>query len=94
VAGLFGLVHGLGFAGALRELGLSRSSGVVPLLGFNVGVELGQLAAVCAALALARALRAPLGRRPWLRAATCYTLGGTAAYWLSDRVLAIVAATA
>lgn len=45
----FGLLHGLGFAGALREIGLPRSQFVTALLGFNVGVELGQLAVVGAA---------------------------------------------
>lgn len=46
---LFGLVHGMGFAGALSELGLPPSSYVSALLSFNVGVELGQLAVILAA---------------------------------------------
>jgi len=46
VAGLFGLVHGFGFAGALLQLELPPARAVAPLLGFNLGVELGQLAAV------------------------------------------------
>ncbi|HEU5060474.1 MAG TPA: HupE/UreJ family protein [Kofleriaceae bacterium] len=54
VAGLFGLVHGLGFAGALAELGLPSGAIGISLLGFNLGVELGQLAVVAAAVALAR----------------------------------------
>ena len=54
----FGLVHGFGFAGALGELGLSRTSLAVPLLGFNLGVELGQLACVAVFLPVASALRA------------------------------------
>lgn len=44
VAAVFGLVHGFGFAGALKELALGANHIVFPLLGFNVGVELGQLA--------------------------------------------------
>jgi len=42
----FGLLHGLGFAGALRDVGLPRSEFVTALLGFNAGVELGQLAVI------------------------------------------------
>jgi hypothetical protein len=47
----FGLIHGLGFAGALSELNLPTSSLIVGLLGFNVGVEFGQLAVIALALA-------------------------------------------
>lgn len=46
----FGLIHGLGFAGALGELDLPMSSLIVGLLGFNVGVEFGQLAVIALAL--------------------------------------------
>jgi hypothetical protein len=53
----FGLVHGFGFAGVLAELGLSRSSLGWPLLGFNLGVELGQLACVAGFLPAAYLLR-------------------------------------
>jgi hypothetical protein len=42
----FGLLHGLGFAGALRDVGLPRSEFVTALIGFNAGVELGQLAVI------------------------------------------------
>jgi hypothetical protein len=56
VAVLFGLIHGLGFAGFLLETGLPRDAVAVPLVAFNVGVELGQLALVAAALAAAAAL--------------------------------------
>lgn len=45
----FGLLHGLGFAGVLTELGLSRGEFVEALIGFNVGVEIGQLAVILAA---------------------------------------------
>jgi hypothetical protein len=48
----FGLLHGLGFAGALRELGLPRSEFVTALVSFNVGVELGQIAVIATAFAL------------------------------------------
>jgi hypothetical protein len=47
----FGLLHGLGFAGVLAELGLPRERFVTALVGFNLGVELGQLAVLAAAFA-------------------------------------------
>jgi hypothetical protein len=54
----FGFIHGFGFANALADLGLGRGDIVVPLLGFNLGVELGQLAVVAAVLPLLFVLRA------------------------------------
>ena len=53
----FGLIHGFGFAGVLSELDLSGSSLAWPLLGFNLGVELGQAAIVLVFVPLAFALR-------------------------------------
>lgn len=53
----FGLVHGFGFAGALQDLGLSRGDLAAPLLGFNLGVELGQLALVSVTLPIIGLLR-------------------------------------
>jgi hypothetical protein len=52
----FGLIHGLGFAGALQDLHLPRHMLVYSLVGFNIGVEIGQLAAVAVAALLARAM--------------------------------------
>jgi hypothetical protein len=46
----FGLLHGLGFAGVLREMALPRSEFLTGLLAFNVGVEAGQLAVIALAL--------------------------------------------
>jgi hypothetical protein len=56
----FGLVHGFGFANVLRELGLPKKGLVLSLLGFNVGVEIGQ---VCIVAALFPAV-IWLGKRP------------------------------
>ena len=59
VAAVFGLIHGFGFAGALQELALDAHQLALPLLGFNLGVELGQLAVLALVwplLALARRL--------------------------------------
>jgi hypothetical protein len=93
VATIFGLVHGLGLAGSLREVGLPAGSVVSALFGFNVGVELGQLAFVLAAVLVARL--AVAGSRPELtaraRTTLVYGIGTAAAYWLLVRTLAMVA---
>jgi hydrogenase/urease accessory protein HupE len=90
VAFLFGLVHGLGFAGALKEIGLPDNHLLVALLTFNVGVEIGQLMTVGAAWLLWRVT----ARWPQLmtaRTAALYSIGSVAAYWSWLRVAAIVA---
>jgi hydrogenase/urease accessory protein HupE len=89
VALLFGLVHGMGFAGALQQVGLPQNHLLLALLSFNLGVEVGQLLVVAAALLLVRVL----GRWPavaaW-RTPALYAMGGTAAFWTWGRVAAIV----
>jgi hypothetical protein len=90
VALIFGLVHGLGFAGALQAVGLPQNHLAVALLTFNLGVELGQLLVVLAAYFLTRAL----AHWPQIAAArtpALYVIGGAAAYWSWDRIAAIVA---
>lgn len=89
VAGAFGLVHGLGFAGGLAELGLAPGAVVLPLAGFNLGIELGQLLAIAACLALLR-LGGERLRAPALRRAACLGLGSLGAYWFFDRAAGIV----
>ncbi len=90
LAFLFGLVHGLGFAGALKEIGLPENYLPTALFTFNVGVEMGQLLTVGLAWLVWRALRKwPLfeqGREPAL-----YGIGSVAAFWFLQRALAIVA---
>jgi hydrogenase/urease accessory protein HupE len=89
VAFLFGLVHGLGFAGALKEIGLPQNHLSVALLTFNVGVELGQLFVVGLSYLLYRSL----ARLPALAAArtpALYAIGGVAAYWSITRVAGMV----
>ena len=88
VAFLFGLVHGLGFAGALKEIGLPDNHLLVALLTFNVGVEIGQLLTVAAAWALWR-LSARWPRLAQLRTALLYTIGTVAAYWSWLRMVLI-----
>lgn len=90
VAFLFGLVHGLGFAGALQEIGLPQNHLSVALLTFNVGVELGQLLVVGAAFSLYRAA-VNWPRFVMARAPALYAIGSIAAYWSLDRVVRIFA---
>jgi len=88
IAFAFGLVHGFGFAGALKEIGLPEGEVPAALLAFNLGVEAGQLAVVFAVLALL-ALAARLARpalAPMMRVAA-YAIGTTASYWLIDRLV-------
>jgi hydrogenase/urease accessory protein HupE len=89
VAFLFGLVHGLGFAGALKEIGLPEHHLLVALLTFNVGVELGQLMTVGVCWCLWRlASRWPAAQR--LRTVLLYMIGSVAAYWSWLRVAALL----
>ena len=90
VAVAFGLLHGLGFAGALRELGLPADAIALSLFSFNLGIECGQLA-----MALPVALACHWGRQRFalksravaLRA-SAYVIGTAASFWLTERTLA------
>jgi hydrogenase/urease accessory protein HupE len=90
VAFLFGLVHGLGFAGALKEIGLPETYLSVALLTFNVGVEIGQLVTVGVAWLVYLAMRT-LPAAPLARPAVLYAIGSMAAYWSLSRIVSIVA---
>ncbi len=83
----FGLLHGLGFAGVLAELGLPQGEAVAALLSFNVGVELGQLAVLAAAFVLLGAFR----DRPWYRRRVVIPLSLAIAavgiYWAITRAM-------
>ncbi len=93
VAFSFGLLHGLGFASALAEVGLPQLSIPVALLCFNVGVEIGQLMFIAVVLALiaigrvvARRMAFPQVR--WMWRLPPYAIGGVASYWVVERVAA------
>jgi hypothetical protein len=92
-AAVFGLVHGLGFASTLSQLGLPRASLARSLVSFNVGVELGQLAVVAAVVGLVALGRHLVGERRVVRVsihrAACYGLGALAAWWLLHRVVVL-----
>ena len=89
VAFSFGLLHGLGFAGALAEVGLPQKAVPLALLTFNVGVEVGQLIFVAFAVgARAMLARLPVAERTWMSYATPYAIGGVAMFWVIERVAA------
>ena len=96
VAFVFGLLHGLGFAGALREVGLPEHAIPLSLAFFNVGVEVGQLLFVVAAFFLFCLIRELMGwravaadRASWFDAfmtrTASYVIGTLAAFWLIER---------
>jgi hydrogenase/urease accessory protein HupE len=87
MAFLFGLLHGLGFAGALRAIGLPEGDLPLALLSFNIGIELGQLTFVAAVLAAGYLLRRVLARRPaWSEWVPIYAMGCLSAYWVLARL--------
>jgi hypothetical protein len=91
IAFLFGLFHGLGFAGALSEIGVPQAEVPLALLMFNVGVEVGQLlfiVVVLAGIALLKrlSLTAPAGA--WRLAP--YSIGSLAAFWTIQRVMSFI----
>lgn len=86
----FGLVHGLGFANVLGDLGLETSNLVLSLLGFNLGVELAQLAVVAIALPLLLLILREQPNSSWRRAtmpAANLLIFAMGAAWFSDRAL-------
>jgi hypothetical protein len=83
----FGLLHGLGFAGVLSELGLPRKQALPALLSFNVGVELGQLTVLALAFLL---IGLPFGRRPgyrrWLTIPASIAIATVGLWWAVERL--------
>lgn len=88
VAFLFGLLHGFGFAGALREIGLPEDDVPLALLTFNLGVEAGQVMVIAACLTTIAVLRwfQPALLRPVTLTAT-YAIGITASFWFIERTI-------
>lgn len=88
----FGLLHGLGFAGALAAIGLPEGEIPLALFSFNVGIELGQLAIALGTLAVwglvRRGRTEPLPRL--LRMAPGYAIGCMAGYWFVQRTLGML----
>lgn len=86
VAGLFGLLHGFGFAGALSEIGLPHGEIPLALFAFNVGIELGQLGFVAVVLVLWTMLKKlPFSWPRLVKLFPAYTIGSLAAFWFIER---------
>jgi hypothetical protein len=82
----FGLLHGLGFAGALKEAGIGTAELLLGLLSFNLGVEAGQLLFVAAVLAAVAAAAMILPGRQACRTACATGLGAAAVFWTLERI--------
>ena len=100
IAFVFGLLHGLGFAGALAEIGLPAGEIPLALLFFNLGVEIGQLMFIAAVLGLRWAMRRLAIAWPvWAEPLPAYAIGTIASFWFiepdqRDRVRLVTARTA
>jgi len=88
---VFGLVHGLGFAGGLREIGLPERAVAPALLSFGAGVEIGQVAFLGLVLGALHLVRG-WSHLPRFKLATVYAAGSVSAYWLLERTIACLAA--
>lgn len=89
IAFAIGLIHGLGFAGALSDIGLPNGDEAIALLLFNIGLELGQIAFVGLILLILAALRR-MGSTLYdsARITVIYSIGAMGCYWFLDRFLA------
>jgi hypothetical protein len=85
----FGLIHGFGFASVLADLGLPQSTLVLTLVGFNIGVELGQIAIVAVFLPVAFAIRKTLAYRYVVLNGGSTVIMGIASIWLIERVFEV-----
>lgn len=87
----FGLLHGFGFAGALREVGLPADAVAPALLFFNLGVEIGQLMFISAVLAVIFVWRRLRASTPgWVLSAPVYLIGICSAYWFIERTWTVL----
>jgi hydrogenase/urease accessory protein HupE len=93
VAFTFGLLHGFGFAGALKQVGLPQTEIPIALLFFNVGVEVGQLLFIAAVFAIFGLLRrctrgTKMSQVTWASALPAYVIGSLAIFWVVQRTVA------
>ena len=92
LAGGFGLLHGMGFAGALAETGLPQNNLPLALLFFNVGIEVGQIAFILVVLAIWYLIRKPLASwQDRLMPVPVYVLGSLSAMWCIERGIEVLA---
>ena len=84
---MFGLVHGMGFASALNEIGLPRNKFFTSIFSFNVGVEIGQVSVITLVFLL---IIIPFGNKPWYKKRIVYPLSAIialiAGYWTIQRI--------
>ena len=84
---LFGLVHGMGFASALNEIGLPRNKFFTSIFSFNVGVEIGHISIITLVFLL---IIIPFGNKPWYKKRIVYPLSAIialiAGYWTVQRI--------
>jgi hypothetical protein len=85
VAFAFGLIHGFGFASVLKDLGLPQGALLVALVGFNLGVEVGQLAIVSLFLPVTYWLRASWFYRRLVFIGGSLAIVAIAGIWLVER---------
>ena len=86
VAGLFGLIHGFGFSYVIRDLGLPEDAQVGSLMGFNLGVEIGQLLIVATLVPVLAWLWRKLGQRA-VSIPLSFIILGLGGYWLVERAI-------
>ncbi|MDB2569884.1 HupE/UreJ family protein [Gammaproteobacteria bacterium] len=85
----FGLLHGLGFAGALSDIGIASDQILLSLLFFNVGIELAQIALIPIPLILIYAA-SKINFQNYLQITASLCIGGMGFYWFIDRVIGII----
>jgi hydrogenase/urease accessory protein HupE len=83
---IFGLIHGLGFAGALSGFNLEPTSLLIGLFGFNLGVEFGQLALLIAAYCLTAQIKNQSNYRQWIIIPGSLTIALFGLYWTIERI--------
>ena len=84
----FGLLHGLGFAGALSDIGIANNQMLLSLLFFNVGIELAQIALIPIPLILIY-VASKINFENYLQITASLCIGGMGFYWFIDRVISI-----
>jgi len=83
----FGLLHGLGFAAVLHEYGLPKGNRIPSLLAFNIGVEIGQLAIIIAAIILFWQIRKKSWYRKWIQIPASLSIALIGLFWFIERIL-------
>ena len=85
----FGLLHGLGFAGALSDIGIANDQMLLSLLFFNIGIELAQIALIPIPLILIY-IASKINFQNYLQISASLCIGGMGFYWFIDRVIGII----